>query len=121
MILVKSWPIDMNYLTCDNYTGLNTPERSIDLRSYFVDISEPATYGQFKLVNGNGTFNGYSTIAFDMNILAVSMRHDIDYHEQHLGIWPAGFMIPLKLESRHGMNELTPIKIYRVYTVVVNF
>lgn len=116
MILTKSWPIDMNYLTCDNYTGSNTPERSIDLRSYFMDISEPTTYGQFSFANDNGTFNGYSAIAFDMDILSVTLNVKNEYHERHIGKWTAGLTTHLQLESNRSIK---PLKIYRVYTVLV--
>lgn len=28
----------MKYLTCDEYDGTNSPDHTIDLRSYFVDV-----------------------------------------------------------------------------------
>lgn len=33
------WPPNMKYLTCDEYDGTNSPDHSIDLRSYFIDVS----------------------------------------------------------------------------------
>lgn len=32
------WPPNMKYLTCDEYDGTNSPDHSIDLRSYFIDV-----------------------------------------------------------------------------------
>lgn len=33
------WPPNMKYLTCDEYDGTNSPDHTIDLRTYFVDVS----------------------------------------------------------------------------------
>lgn len=30
------WPLDMKYLSCDNYDGTNTPDHTIDLKAYFT-------------------------------------------------------------------------------------
>lgn len=36
----NSWlPSEMEYLTCDNFNGENTPARDIDLRSSFINVS----------------------------------------------------------------------------------
>lgn len=118
MILSANWPTDMEYyITCDNFTGQNTPNRSIDLRSYFVNIPEPASYGKFLLAHGNSTFNGYSAISFDMDVLFVKPR--LVYQEKYLGNWSVGLMTQLQIESHKRANGLKPTKIYRVYTVLV--
>lgn len=32
------WPPNMKYLTCDEYDGTNSPDHTIDLRSYFIEV-----------------------------------------------------------------------------------
>lgn len=39
MFQAGAWP-KMTYLSCDDYDGSNTPERGIDLKSYFVGVKE---------------------------------------------------------------------------------
>lgn len=41
MINDGSWPKNMQYITCDDYDGKNTPERSgLDLRKYFTKVRQ---------------------------------------------------------------------------------
>lgn len=119
MMSTDSWPEQMPYLTCDNYTGSNTPGRSLDLKSFFVDVPEPPTYGSFLFTNG--LFNGYSTMQFDMDVLSVSVQNGIDYKERILGNWTAGFTTPLHIESNTSLAMHKPRRIYRVATVLVSF
>lgn len=60
MLVAGTWQKNMTYLTCDEYDGKNTPERAIDLKSYFIGIKEPTTYGNFSLATRPNTpFNGF--------------------------------------------------------------
>lgn len=110
----------MDFLTCNNYTGTNTPERSLDLKSFFVNISEPASYGTFSFSNNNVPFNGNSTMQFDMDVLSVSMRSGLNYREEIIGNWSAGFATTLVITSNQTAKELKAKTIYRVVTVVVS-
>lgn len=38
ILQVGAWPSNMKYLTCDDFDGTNTPDHSIDLKSYFVEV-----------------------------------------------------------------------------------
>ena len=38
MLQVGAWPVDVKYLTCDDYDGSNTPDHTIDLKSYFIGV-----------------------------------------------------------------------------------
>lgn len=38
ILQVGAWPPQMKYLTCDEFDGTNTPDHTIDLRSYFVEV-----------------------------------------------------------------------------------
>lgn len=117
-----SWPENMSYLTCENYNGSNTPERSLDLKSFFVDVPEPPTYGTFLLTSDVSSFNGYSTMQFDMDILSVSVQNGIEYKENLIGNWTAGFSTSLQI---HDINTTLEVhktkKIYRVASIVVRF
>lgn len=43
-----AWPTNMTYLSCADFEGTNTPERNIDLRSYFTTVDNAITI-YFKL------------------------------------------------------------------------
>lgn len=120
MILSNNWPENMEYITCNNYTGSNTPKRSLDLKSFFVNNSVLSSYGTFSFPNDNIPFNGNSLMKFDMDILTVSIRGGMDYNEQVVGNWTAGFTSPLIVTSNKSIEELKTERIYRVYTVIVS-
>lgn len=121
MISTNNWPADMNYITCQKYTGQNTPNRSLDLRSYFVNVLEPTTYGDFNLASDNTPFNGHSTMSFNMELLTISFNNGTIGHEQYVGNWTAGLRNPLILDTHQSMDKFKPVKIHRVYVVVVIF
>lgn len=110
----------MNYLTCDEYDGTNTPERSIDLKSFFVNVMEPATYGNFTFASGSTPFNGHSMMKFDMEISAVAVQGGSSVSTKNLGNWTAGLNSPLVVKSEPDMKNFTAAVVYRVYTVVVS-
>lgn len=120
MLSSNTWPQNMEYITCKTYTGSNTPKRSLDLKSFFVNISEPTSYGSFSFASENMPFNGYSLMKFDMDILAVSIRGGMDYNEKVVGNWAAGLNSPLVINSNNSIEELKAERIYRVYTVIVS-
>lgn len=120
MLISGTWQSNMTYLTCDDYDGKNTPERAIDLKSYFIAITEPTTYGNFSLVTRPNTpFNGYSYMKFDMDISAVSIFGGASVNTKNLGSWTAGLQSPLSIVETEDMKNLTADVVYRVYTVVV--
>lgn len=119
MLSSNIWPQNMEYITCKTYTGSNTPKRSLDLKSFFINISEPTLYGSFSFASDNMPFNGYSLMKFDMDILAVSIRGGMDYSEKVVGNWTAGLSSKLMIKSNDSIEELKAKQIYRVYTVIV--
>lgn len=119
MLLTGAWPTNMQYLTCDAYDGTNTPERSIDLKSYFVNANEPASYGNFSFPTGNVAFNGHSYMKFDMDISVVSVQGGASVSTKVLGNWTAGLSSPITVKSADDMKNFTAAVVYRVYTVVV--
>lgn len=120
MILVKKWPTNMEYVTCDSYTGMNTPQRSLNLKYFFVKVDKPATFGTFTFKK-DVEFNGYSRLTFDMDILGVAVRNGIgnECSEKYLGRWLANFSSPFRMDSMKDIGEINSIKIYRVSTIVV--
>lgn len=122
MLLVGAWPTNMQYLSCDDYDGTNTPERTIDLKQYFTNIKEPTTYGNFSFpprTTSNSQFNGHSYMKFDMEISAVSIRGGASVNTKSLGTWTSGLTSPININSAEDMKNLTADVVYRVYTVVV--
>lgn len=120
MLLTGTWPTNMQYLTCDDYDGTNTPERAIDLKSFFVNVKEPATYGNFTFPSGNTPFNGHSMMKFDMDISVVSVQGGSSVSTKNLGNWTAGLSSPILVKSADDMKNFTAAIVYRVYTVVVS-
>lgn len=123
MLLIGAWPTNMQYLSCDDYDGTNTPDRNIDLKSYFVNIKEPTTYGNFSFpprTNTNNQFNGHSFMKFDMEISAVSVRGGASVNTKTLGTWTSGLTSPINIVNAEDTKNLTADVVYRVYTVVVS-
>lgn len=123
MLLIGAWPSNMQYLSCDDYDGTNTPDRNIDLKSYFVNVKEPTTYGNFSFpprTNTNNQFNGHSYMKFDMEISAVSVRGGASVNTKTLGTWTSGLTSPINIVNVEDTKNLTADVVYRVYTVVVS-
>ncbi|XP_055372265.1 ionotropic receptor 25a [Condylostylus longicornis] len=119
LLQAGAWPKNMKYLTCDEYEGNNTPERNIDLITYFKNIKEPTTYGEFYLESTPGTpFNGHSYMKYEMDISVVSIRSGASVNTKSIGSWKAGLDAPLDVKDLEQMHNLTADTVYRVYTVV---
>lgn len=121
MLLTGTWPTNMQYLTCDDYDGTNTPERAIDLKTFFVNAKEPATYGNFTFPSGNIPFNGHAMMKFDMDMSVVSVQGGASVSTKNLGNWTASLNSPIMVKSADDMKNFTAAVVYRVYTVVVSF
>lgn len=109
----------MKYLTCDEYDGTNSPNHTIDLKSAFIEVTEPTTYGPFEFPKGKTPFNGHSFMKFDMDISAVTIRGGASVSTKNLGKWEASLDNLLYVTSEDDMKNLTADIVYRVYTVVV--
>lgn len=120
MIDSGTWPMKMQYLTCDEYNGNNTPEREIDLQTSFMEVSEQATFGSFSLPIDNIPFNGNSFIEFDMNLSKLQMKDGNILSSESFGKWSSGFNNNLLIGSSDQMLKLKAAVVYRVYTVVVS-
>lgn len=120
MLQSGAWPTNSKYVTCDDYDGTNTPDRAVDLRSFFVGVKEPTTYGEFSLVSkADSTFNGYSFMKFNMDISAVSVRGGASVNTKTLGTWTTGLQQPIDVAAPEDIKNMTADVVYRVYTVVV--
>ncbi|NP_001273813.1 glutamate receptor ionotropic, kainate 4-like precursor [Musca domestica] len=119
MLQSGAWPANMEYLGCDDFQGGNTPERNIDLRQAFVQVTEPASYGDFDLVTQPGKpFNGYSFFKFDMDVNVVQIRGGNSVNSKSIGRWTAGLDSPLVVNDEEAMKNLTADTVYRIFTVV---
>lgn len=119
MLQSGEWPTNMQYLSCDDYDGTNTPDRSIDLKTAFINVNEPPTYGNFSFPTGNTPFNGHSLMKFTMDVSAVSVQGGASVSTKGLGNWTAGLKSELIVKSAEEMLNLTAAVVYRVFTVVV--
>ncbi|CAG9797996.1 unnamed protein product [Chironomus riparius] len=118
ILQVGAWPPNMKYLTCDEFDGTNSPEHTIDLKSYFVESTELPTYAPFEFGKGNVPFNGYSFMKFEADINAVTIRGGASVSTKLLGTWTAGLNNELKIAAIEEMRNMTADIVYRVYTVV---
>uniref|UniRef100_A0A1B0B7S3 Ionotropic glutamate receptor C-terminal domain-containing protein n=1 Tax=Glossina palpalis gambiensis TaxID=67801 RepID=A0A1B0B7S3_9MUSC len=119
MIQANAWPKNMIYMGCDDYQGENTPIRNLDLKEYFIKVSEPTSYGQFELVSEQGKpFNGNSYVKFEMDIDMVEIRGGNSVNSKPIGRWTSGLDTPLMIKDETAINNLTADTVYRVYTVL---
>lgn len=115
------WPTDMQYISCDDYDGANSPERDIDLRRAFENIQDTPIYGNFTFPLANMSFNGNSWMKFKMDISAISIVHGgTVVNVKPLGNWTADFSTPIQVNSIAEMSNYTAAQVYRVSTVVVS-
>lgn len=120
MLQSGEWPTNMQYLTCDDYDGTNTPERNIDLRTAFVSVNEPPTYGNFSFASPKTPFNGHSWMKFIMEMSAVSVQGGASVSTKPLGNWTADISGPITVNSVEEMANMSAAVVYRVFTVVVS-
>lgn len=118
MISANKWPENMEYISCDSFTGSDTPNRTIDLQSFFKKVTQPTTYGTFSFKN-KIEFNGHSALKFDMDILGVRVRNGDECNEKLLGNWSADLSSPFYMDVMNEMEGFNITKVYRVSTVVV--
>lgn len=119
MLQAGAWPVNMQYLLCDKFEGSNTPDNTIDLKSYFTQISEPTSYGSFEFAS-RGAFNGHSYMKFDMDISRVTIENKASVNTKALGVWKAGLDATITVTDTAEIKNLTAAVVYRIYTVVVN-
>lgn len=121
MLQSGEWPTNMQYITCDDYDGLNTPERNINLRSAFMGVSEPSTYGNLTFPTGSSTpFNGHTWMKFNMEISAVSVQGGTSVSTKPIGNWTADISAPIHVNSHDEISNMTAAVVYRIFTVEVS-
>lgn len=119
MIDSRTWPMKMQYLTCDEYNGKNTPERKIDLVNFFMNVAEPATFGNFSFPTMKRAFNGISSIKFSMTLSKLEVKDGKINSSVGLAKWTPGTNNSL-LSVFNITSKLKAAVVYRVKTVVVS-
>ncbi|XP_050678788.1 ionotropic receptor 25a isoform X1 [Leptidea sinapis] len=110
------WPNDMKYISCDDYDGQNSPNRTLDLKTAFEDIKETATYAPFYIPE-DGSMNGKSFMEFTTDLTAVTIKDGASIGSKSLGSWKAGLSNPLLLNDPENMTDYTAQLVYRIVTV----
>nr|BAR64798.1 ionotropic receptor [Ostrinia furnacalis] len=110
------WPNDMKYITCDDYDGKNTPNRTLDLKAAFQEIKETPTYAPFYIPEDD-PMNGRSYMEFNTDITAVTVKDGASIGSRVLGSWKAGLSNPLSLTDPDNMSDYSAQLVYRVVTV----
>uniref|UniRef100_A0A1I8NTP0 Ionotropic glutamate receptor C-terminal domain-containing protein n=2 Tax=Stomoxys calcitrans TaxID=35570 RepID=A0A1I8NTP0_STOCA len=119
MLQSGAWPTKMEYLRCDDFQGANTPERNINLKQAFLQVSEPTSYGDFELASHQGKpFNGYSFMNFEMDIRVVQIRSGNSDNSKPIGTWKASLNSPLVISDKKSMENVTAAIVYRISTIV---
>lgn len=114
------WPSNMEYISCDDFDGTNTPDRDIDLRTAFVNIQDIPICGNFTFPPPNMPFNGHSWMKFKMDFTAITVLGGTTVNVKPLGNWTADISAPIHVNSIEEMANLTAAQVYRVFTVVVS-
>lgn len=121
MLESGAWPSNFEYLTCEDYDGNNTPERSTDLKSFFIGVKEPTSYGgSFSFPTDGTPFNGHSFQKFKMEMSVASIQNGVSVNKKQLGSWSSGLREPILANSIEEMKEYAAALVYRVVTVVVS-
>lgn len=124
MMQSGAWPDNFQYITCEEFDVTNTPNRTIDLKTYLVAVTEPTAYGDFSWPSKAGLtpelFNGYSYMKFDMDVKANYIVKGATYSSRALGTWSAGLNSSMNITDQKTIRSLTAAIIYRVYTVLVS-
>nr|QZH55075.1 ionotropic receptor 25a [Achelura yunnanensis] len=110
------WPNDMQYITCDDYDGNNTPNRSLDLKISFQEVKESATYSPFYIPEDD-PMNGRSYMEFSADLSVVTVKDGASIGSRSLGSWKAGLLNPLSLIDPENMSDYSAQLVYRIVTV----
>lgn len=119
MMQSGAWPANLQYITCEEFDGTNTPNRTIDLKTYLMAVTEPTAYGDFAWPSTPDLFNGYSYMKFDMDVKVNYLVKGALSSTRALGTWPAGLNSSMNITDPKTMANLTADIIYRVYTILV--
>ncbi|CAK1585204.1 unnamed protein product [Parnassius mnemosyne] len=111
-----SWPNDMQYITCEDYNGKNTPSRTLDLKTAFQEIKETPTYAPFYIPEDD-SMNGRSYMEFSADLSAVTVKDGASIGSRSLGSWKAGLSNPLTLTDADNMSDYSAQVVYRIVTV----
>ncbi|CAH0399704.1 unnamed protein product [Chilo suppressalis] len=110
------WPNDMKYITCDEYDGKNTPNRTLDLKTAFQEVKEIPVYAPFYIPDDD-PMNGRSFMEFNTDLTAVTVKDGASIGSRSLGSWKAGLSNPLSLTDPDNMSDYSAQLVYRVVTV----
>ncbi|CAG4975056.1 unnamed protein product [Parnassius apollo] len=111
-----NWPNDMQYITCEDYDGKNTPNRTLDLKTAFQEVKETPTYAPFYIPEDD-SMNGRSYMEFSADLSAVTVKDGASIGSRSLGSWKAGLSNPLTLTDADNMSDYSAQLVYRIVTV----
>ncbi|GBP52444.1 Ionotropic receptor 25a [Eumeta japonica] len=110
------WPSNMKYISCDDYDGQNTPNRTLDLKSSFKEVKETPSYAPFYIPDDD-PMNGRSYMEFSTELSAVTVKDGASIGSKNLGSWKAGLSSPLLLTDPDNMSDYSAQLVYRIVTV----
>ncbi|KPJ21482.1 hypothetical protein RR48_00381 [Papilio machaon] len=118
----------MKYITCDEYDGKNTPNRTLDLKTAFrevrcldyhnMKVKETPTYAPFYIPEDD-PMNGRSFMEFSTDLSAVTIKDGASIGSRNLGSWKAGLSNPLTLNDADNMSDYSAQLVYRIVTMEV--
>ena len=105
---------NVSYIQCNDYKGNNTPQRSFNLRSNFVRLTELSLLKNFHLVTEKtDAFNGFSSATFDMDISLL-----LNETSTILGSWTAQMNSPINITDKNKTKLLKQVQKFRVATIL---
>lgn len=115
MITNGSWPLNLEYETCESFNGTNSPPRNgLDLLSAINLTSElTPIYGPLSI-----TTNGESRMEFDMKISGITFSNGVLETLELLGSWSFGNGLDLLKKS--SLDPYIADVVYKVVTVLVS-
>lgn len=116
MIINGSWPLNLEYKTCESFNGTNSPPRNgLDLLSAMnqtIDLTR--IYGSMNI-----TTNGESRMEFDMKISGITISNGVVKTLELLGSW--SFRNGLDLINKSSLVPYIGDVVYKVATVIVSY
>lgn len=116
MIIKETWPLNLEYETCESFNGTNSPPRNgLDLLSAMNQTKDlTPIYGPMNI-----TTNGESRMEFDMKISGIIVSNGVVKRLELLGSW--SFKNGLELINKSSLVPYIGDVVYKVATVIVSY
>ncbi|XP_063241815.1 ionotropic receptor 25a [Bacillus rossius redtenbacheri] len=113
MVEAGTFPTDIKYVTCDEYTEETAPTRTnLGLMEALKEVKQEPSYAPIRLEK-----NGLSYMEFTLKMTRANIVNSKLEKSEEVGTWKAGFDEPLQISDESILSNMTAITFYRIVTV----